>query len=164
MLNRIILEGRLGADPERRQTTTGKIVARLPLPLFNPYQKDSDPTEWIQCEVWNQPADFITKYGKKGHLVSVEGRLRNQRYEDKEGNTRYSVYVAVDRITLLEPRNRQENNATTSNTTKPNNPPPTTKENTPTTSAQSDSPLDISSDKPSNIDDLFKDFDGIMNS
>lgn len=172
MLNRIILEGRLGADPERRETPNGRVVTRLSLPLFNPFKKDSDPTEWVQCEVWNQPAEFITKYGKKGYLVSVDGRLRSQRYVDKDGNTRYNTYISVDRLTLLEPRNRTENNNSTqtnSNTsTAANN--NASNQNSTSNDSFPDNPISVGNDilnpsegSTSSIDELFKDFDGIMN-
>ena len=147
MLNRIILEGRLAADPERKETPNGKVVVRFALPLFNPYQREGESTEWVQCEVWNQPADFIAQYGKKGFLVSVDGRLRNQRYE-VNGETKYRTYVAVDRLTLLEPRNRDNapNKSTSSTQAAPSKPA-----EKPATPAATDS-----------IDDLFKDFDNLL--
>lgn len=160
MLNRIILEGRLGADPERRETPNGRVVARLALPLFNPYQKDNDPTEWIQCEVWNQPAEFICKNGKKGHLVSVEGRLRNQRYTDKEGATKYRTYLSVERLTLLEPKNRRENPVDAPvNTVAPVAPAPVVVPPAPVTPPVTPPVL---AEGTSTIEDLFKDFDNMM--
>lgn len=159
MLNRVILEGRLGADPEKFVTQSGKTRVRFSLPLFNPYQKDGEPTEWMQCEIWNQPAEFIAKNGKKGFLVSVEGRLRNQRYTDKDGNTRYSNFIAVDRLTLLEPRNRRENGGNAEHA--PNNPAPQA-----TSVVSNAAPVTIDPVKQeetkASIDDLFKDFDGLM--
>jgi single-strand DNA-binding protein len=164
MINRIILEGRLGAEPERRETPTGKVVVRFPLPLFNPYKRENEFTEWIQCEVWNQSAEFINQYGKKGALVSVDGRLRNQRYEDKDGNTRYRVYISVDRLTLLEPRNR--NNSS-------NTPSTNQQSNKQTNSSNSSNSANQSTNQPSNqnqhnaggddIDKLFEDFDKMIN-
>lgn len=158
MLNRVILEGRLGADPERRETPNGRVVVRLALPLFNPYQKENDPTEWVQCEVWNQPAEFISKNGKKGHLVSVEGRMRNQRYTDKEGNVKYRTYIAVDRLTLLEPKNRRENQEGEL----PNTQPVPVAPSTPAAPPAPPTILPSANESTSNIDDLFKDFDGLM--
>lgn len=160
MLNRVILEGRLGADPEKFVTQSGKTRVRFSLPLFNPYQKDGEPTEWMQCEIWNQPAEFIAKNGKKGFLVSVEGRLRNQRYTDKDGNPRYSNFISVDRLTLLEPRNRRENNENNENGAPVHNAPVAQTAQVATSVAPID-PVKQEETKTS-IDDLFKDFDGLM--
>lgn len=168
MLNRIIIEGRLGADPEKRETPTGKILARLALPLFNPYQKENEPTEWVQAEVWNKPAEFIIKNGRKGHLVSLEGRLRNQKYTANDGSTKYRTFISVERLTLLEPRNRREN---TGNGNSVNTP---AQENLPVSSnAPANDPLIQSTQNGTNIeleipaqnsslDDMFKEFDQMM--
>ena len=164
MLNRVILEGRLGADPEKFVTQSGKTRVRFSLPLFNPYQKDGEPTEWMQCEIWNQPAEFIAKNGKKGFLVSVEGRLRNQRYTDKDGNTRYSNFISVDRLTLLEPRNRRENTEIAVTNSASTQAPVTQPAPTPVVANNAPAVIDPvkQAETQSSIDDLFKDFDGLM--
>jgi len=149
MLNRIVLIGNLGADPEKNETQSGKTVVRFSLPLHNPFSKEGDKTEWMQCEVWNKTADFLAQYGTKGSLVVVEGRLRNQRYEDKEGNTRYRTFVAVDSLRL---RNNRPNDGSSAPTSKP----------AASTSAAPVSPKQpekTSAPAEENIDDLFKDFD-----
>lgn len=174
MLNRIILEGRLGADPEKRETSTGKILARLALPLFNPYQKDGDATEWIQAEVWNKPAEFIINNGKKGYLVSLEGRLRNQKYTANDGSTKYRTFISVERLTLLEPRNRRENVATndSQNTNKIVEENMTVSNNTPREEPmiqKTNEGVNIELELPSqnqtgnsSLTDMFKDFDKMM--
>jgi len=150
MLNRIVLIGNLGADPEKNETSNGKTVVRFSLPLHNPFSKEGDKTEWMQCEVWNKPAEFLAQYGTKGSLVVVEGRLRNQRYEDKEGNTRYRTFVSVDSLRL---RNNRPNDGS--------NPPATSKPaaSTPTAPVAAKQPEKASAPAEENIDDLFKDFD-----
>ncbi|QST02935.1 single-stranded DNA-binding protein (plasmid) [Pontibacillus sp. ALD_SL1] len=153
MINRIILEGRLGADPERRETHTGKVVATFPLPLFNPYQKNNASAEWTQCEVWNQPAEFICRNGEKGSLVSVEGRLRNQKYEDKEGRTRYRTYISVDRLTLLNKPKSQP---------KPAGEEKEMKQRTESVLHKENKTKEPSDDQ--NMDSLFKDFEKMIQS
>jgi len=150
MMNRVILMGYLGAEPEKTETPTGKTVVRFSLPLHNPFAKEGDRTEWMQCEVWNQPANFISQYGKTGDLVVVEGRIRNQRYETKEGEVRYRTFVSVDSLRL---RNSNRNGNGSGN--------PNQRQNN-----QNQTPAAAPQPKPQpapqqeeNIDDLFKDFD-----
>ena len=143
MLNRVILEGHLGADPERNETPTGKVVTRFPLPLYNPYKKDNEPTEWAQCEVWNKTAEWFAEKGAKGALVSVEGRLRNKPFTDKtSGTTRYSTFISVDRLTLLRSPNPNPN--PNSNSTPSSN------------QAENKKPASNASDE---LDKMFEDFD-----
>lgn len=142
MMNRVILMGHLGADPEKNETTTGKTVVRFSLPLHNPFAKKEERTEWMQCEVWNQPANFLSQYGRKGDLVVVEGRIRNQRYETKEGEVRYRTFVAVDSLRL------RNNNRNTSADAAPVSPAPKP-------AAPKAPPVQ---NVEAEIDDLFKDF------
>jgi single-strand DNA-binding protein len=155
MLNRIVLIGNLGADPEKNETSNGKTVVRFSLPLHNPFSKEGDKTEWMQCEVWNKTAEFLAQYGTKGSLVVVEGRLRNQRYEDKEGNTRYRTFVSVDSLRLRN--NRPNDGSSSPSTSKPASTPANSatpvQHQTNQNQNQNQNPVE------ENIDDLFKDFD-----
>lgn len=104
MLNRVILEGRLGANPVEYKTPSGKVYTYLSLPLFNPFQRDRNSTEWMQCEVWGKSAEFMINNAKKGMTVSVEGRLRNRKHVNSKGETRYITYVATDQCNLHRER------------------------------------------------------------
>lgn len=99
MLNKIILMGRLVADPELRQTTSGLSVATFRIAVDRNYQtKDSTlrQADFIPCVAWRQTADFISKYFSKGRMIALEGSLQSRSYEDKNGNKRTAYEVIVD--------------------------------------------------------------------
>lgn len=80
MLNLIAIQGRLAADPEMRQTTTGKSVASFTL-ACDRGRKDANgnsQTDWISCTAWEKTAGFICKYFQKGSLIAVDGRLQSR--------------------------------------------------------------------------------------
>lgn len=158
MMNRVFLIGHLGADPEKTETPTGKTVVRFSLPLHNPFAKKEDTTEWMQCEVWNQPAIFLSQYGKKGDMVVVEGRIRNQRYQSKEGETRYRTFVAVDSLRLRNNRKSGEGQEYPSQNQQKLNQNKPSFNNTETTAPINNQNQNVSNDE-TNPDDLFKDFD-----
>lgn len=99
MLNRIILMGRLTADPELRQTSGGTSVAAFSLAVERNYQsKDSNDrqADFINCVAWRQTGEFISRYFSKGRMIAVEGSLQSRRYEDKTGAKRTAFEVVVD--------------------------------------------------------------------
>ncbi len=100
-LNKVMLIGNLGADPEVRSTANGTRVANLSLATSrqwnNPAGERQEKTEWHRIVVWNSRvsklADFAEKYLKKGDRVYAEGRIEYRTWEDREGNTRYSTEI-----------------------------------------------------------------------
>lgn len=104
MINRVILEGRLGADPVRYQTASNKVYTFLSVPLFDPFQKDRSTSEWMQCQVWGKSAEYMLENAKKGMVVSLEGRLRNRKITNAQGETTYRTYIAVERANLIRER------------------------------------------------------------
>lgn len=97
MLNRIILMGRLVADPELKITPSGVAVCRFKIAVDRPYQKDKEKqADFIPCTAWRNTAEFVSKYFSKGKMIIVEGSLRNNDYTDKDGVKHYSMNVQVD--------------------------------------------------------------------
>lgn len=89
MLNVVALQGRLGRDPEIRQTTTGKQVATFTL-ACDRGRKDANgrtTADWIQIVAWDRLADFAAKWLTKGQMVTVDGRLQSRTYQAKDGTT-----------------------------------------------------------------------------
>ncbi len=104
-VNKAILAGHLGKDPEIRYTSTNIPVANFSIATNQVYRdkngENQDTTEWHNIVAWNKLAEVAEKVLKKGRLVYVEGRLQTRQWEDKEGNTRYTTEVRADNMTLL---------------------------------------------------------------
>lgn len=103
-INKVILVGHLGKDPEVRHLDGNVTVASFPLATSEMYNKDGrrvEQTEWHNIVMWRGLAEVAAKYLFKGKLVYVEGKLRTRTYEDKEGIRRYITEVVADNFTLL---------------------------------------------------------------
>lgn len=102
-MNKVILTGRIANDLELKATTTGKSICEFRLATNRPVVRDGEKVaDFINCRVWNKSAENLVKYQTKGNLIAVIGRMQVDRYEDKEGNTRYSNYVLVEDLEYLE--------------------------------------------------------------
>jgi single-strand DNA-binding protein len=103
MLNRVFLHGRLTKDPELRQTTSGIAVVKFSVAVDRPYSKGKEKEcDFIECVAWRQTAEFISRYFSKGSAIIIEGQLRNNNYEDKNGAKHYSYTVLVDQVHFAE--------------------------------------------------------------
>ncbi|EFK59686.1 single-stranded DNA-binding protein [Sphingobacterium spiritivorum] len=103
-INKVILVGHLGKDPEIRYLEGNVSVASFPLATSETFNKDGrkvEQTEWHNIVMWRGLADVAAKYLNKGRLVYIEGRLRTRTYEDKEGIRRYTTEVVAENFTLL---------------------------------------------------------------
>ena len=100
MLNKIIIMGRLTADPEQRTTQGGTSVALLTVAVDRDYapQGTKKETDFIKVVAWRQTADFIARYFGKGNMIIVEGRLQVRNYEDKDGIKRTIAEVVADKV------------------------------------------------------------------
>lgn len=98
MLNRVILMGRLTADPELKQTANGISVVSFSLAVDRNFSSKGAEraTDFINCVAWRQTAEFISRYFAKGRLMAVEGSLQVRNYVDKNENKRQAVEVVVD--------------------------------------------------------------------
>lgn len=138
--NKITLIGNLGRDPEVRSISADRKVADFSVAVTDAYTDKSgqrqEKTEWFRVSFWNQKADVVEKYLKKGNPVHVEGRLSVRTYTDKDGKERYSLEVLGTELTLLGSRpsdseggnnynasSSQASNSFASPTTKPMAPP-----------------------------------------
>lgn len=101
MLNKIILMGRLGRDPEVRYTQSGTPVASFSLAVDRDFVDQATgrrPTDWIEVVAWNAKAKFAQQYFRKGQLAVVEGRLQIRDWTDKEGAKRRTAEVVAEQI------------------------------------------------------------------
>jgi single-strand DNA-binding protein len=102
-MNNICLVGRIGQDPELKQTPNGVPVCSFTVAVKRPHVKDT--TDWIPCVAWRQAAEYLCKYGKKGSTVAVTGVLTTRNYEDKNGQKRTAYEILVDALNLLSESN-----------------------------------------------------------
>lgn len=104
-VNRVILVGHLGADPEMRYTNNGQAVCNMRIATSESWtDKDGNKqerTEWHSISAWGKQAEFCGQYLAKGRQVYVEGRLQTREYQDKEGITRKVWEVQADRVNGL---------------------------------------------------------------
>ena len=104
-VNRVILVGNLGRDPEVRVTPTGKTVTHFPLATSEVWNDNAgerkERTEWHNVVVWGKAAEAAGKYLGKGRQVYVEGSLRTRQYDDKDHVRRYVTEVVAQRVQFL---------------------------------------------------------------
>ena len=104
-VNKVILVGNLGKDPEVRYLDNGVAVANFSLATTENYKNKQgervSQTEWHNIVFWRGLAEVAEKYLKKGDSVYVEGKLRTRRLEDKDGNTKYTTEILADNMTML---------------------------------------------------------------
>lgn len=108
-MNCIELIGRLTAKPELRYTTSNIAYSRFTIAVNRPRQKDKEQeTDFIDCLVWRGQAENLVNYQDKGSLIAIEGSIRKDSYDDKDGNKRYNTYVQADRIEYLGTKKTSE--------------------------------------------------------
>lgn len=111
-INKVILVGNLGADPEIRYTGTGKPVANVSLAASEEWKdKDGEKqerTEWVRLVAFDGLAEILEKYTSKGSKIYVEGKLQTREWENKEGKTQYTTEVIVQQILLLDGRSNSD--------------------------------------------------------
>ena len=104
-VNKVILVGNLGKDPEVRYLDNGVAVANFSLATTENYKNKEgervSQTEWHNIVLWRGLAEVAEKWLKKGSSVYVEGKIRTRKWEDKNGNTRYSTEILGDNMTML---------------------------------------------------------------
>jgi single-strand DNA-binding protein len=103
-INKVILVGHLGKDPEVRYLEGGVSVASFPLATSESYNKEGrkvEQTEWHNIVMWRGLADVAAKYLQKGKLVYIEGKLRTRSFEDKGGVKKYTTEIVAENFTIL---------------------------------------------------------------
>jgi single-strand DNA-binding protein len=108
-VNKVILVGRLGADPEKAVTGSGKNVTKFNLATGETWKdkngQKQERTEWHRIVVWGPQADSCASYLSKGRQVYIEGRIQTRQWDDKEGNKRYTTEVVAQNVQFLGSKN-----------------------------------------------------------
>ena len=114
-VNRVILIGNLGKDPETRYLPNGDAVANFTIATTETFKDKSgakqEQTEWHRISLFGRTAEVAGEYLKKGSPVYIEGRIRTRKWQDKEGQDRYTTEIIGDRMQLLGSRSGAENMA-----------------------------------------------------
>ncbi len=110
MLNKVILMGRLVAEPDVRSTPSGVSVTTFSLAVDRGYAKlgEEKQVDFIQIVCWRSTADFVGKYFSKGQLVAVEGAIRTRNYTDQSGTKRYITEVVANEVFFAEGKKQQQ--------------------------------------------------------
>ena len=111
-LNKCMIIGNLGRDPEMRYTPSGQAVTQFTVATNRNYrdqnQEGQKETEWFRVVVWGQQAERAAENLKKGNKVYVEGRIQTRQWEDQSGQKRYTTELIANPVTSLERRERDE--------------------------------------------------------
>ena len=114
-LNKVVLAGRITADPELKQTPSGVSVLRFTLAVNRRFSKNNEQgeqqTDFITMVAWRQTAEFIAKYFKKGSAICVTGSIQTRNWQDQQGNRRYATEVVADEAMFVESRNESGSGA-----------------------------------------------------
>ena len=110
-LNKCMIIGNLGRDPEMRYTPSGQAVTQFSVATNRNYRDPQgewqSETEWFRVVVWGDQGERVAEYLRKGHKVYVEGRLQTRQWEDQSGNKRYTTELIANRVQSLERRDRE---------------------------------------------------------
>jgi len=111
-VNKVILVGNLGKDPELKHFENGGVKANFPLATSESYKDKTgnrvDQTEWHNVVLWRAQAEFAEKYLKKGYTIYVEGKLRTRSWEDQNQVKKYITEVVADSISILNKNERKD--------------------------------------------------------
>lgn len=111
MANRIVITGRLVADPELRQTASNISVAKMRIAVPRKFSKE-DKTDFFSVEAWRGTADFIGKHFQKGKLIEIDGSLQTQPWEDKAGSKHQGVFIVADQVSFVGDKPKEQFAAT----------------------------------------------------
>jgi single-strand DNA-binding protein len=107
-VNKVILVGNLGRDPETRYTTSGEAVTNVSIATTDTWKDKSgekqERTEWHRVAFFGKLAEIAGEYLKKGSQVYVEGRLQTRKWQDKDGQDKYTTEIVADRMQMLGSR------------------------------------------------------------
>lgn len=112
-LNKAMIIGRLGQDPDVRYTQSNTAVANMSVATSERYKDKSgewkENTEWHRVVAWGRTAEICQEYLKKGSLVYIEGPIQTRQWEDKEGQTRYTTEIKALTMTMLDSKGSSQN-------------------------------------------------------
>lgn len=104
-VNKVFIIGRLGRDPEAKYAQSGQAMANLSVATDESYTKDGqkiEKTEWHRIVVWGKQAEFCGNYLTKGRLVYIEGKLETRKWQDKNGQDKYTTEIIAARVQALD--------------------------------------------------------------
>ena len=111
-INKVILIGNAGKDPECKTLQDGTATAKITLATTESYRLKTGElqtrTDWHQVVAWRGLATLAAQYIHKGSLLYVEGKLRSRQYEDKEGNNKYITEIVADQLILLDKKMKEQ--------------------------------------------------------
>ena len=120
-VNKVILVGRLGADPEMRSTASGMSVANVTIATSEKWMdkktnQNQERTEWHKVVFWNRLAEIVGQYLRKGSSIYVEGSLQTKKWQDQSGQDRYTTEIVARSMQMLGDKgdnadNQKQNNA-----------------------------------------------------
>ncbi len=111
MVNKVILIGNLGADPEVRYSQSGTAVANFRVATTETWKKEGEKeelTEWHRVVTFGRLAEICGEYLSKGSKVYIEGRIQTRKWEDRDGNPRYTTEIVAREMKMLSPRGADE--------------------------------------------------------
>lgn len=100
LLNRVMVIGRLTKDPDLQKTQSGHTIAKITVATDRPTKDEK--TDYIDCIAWDRAAEIVDRFGRKGNLVYVEGRLEIDSYKAADGSNKYIARVNLSKFLLLE--------------------------------------------------------------
>lgn len=123
-INKVILVGNLGKDPEVRYLEGGTAVANFPIATSETYKDRNSgerktTTEWHNIVLWRGLAEIAEKYLKKGSQVYIEGKLKTRQWQDKDGNNRYTTEIVGDNLQMLGRKDDSNSSAPVASTSTP---------------------------------------------
>lgn len=108
-MNKVVLIGRLTADPDIRHTQSGKCVASYRLAVDRAFKSDGQPeADFISCVAWGKSGEFCQRYLHKGMKIALEGRIQTRTYDDKDGKKVYVTEVIVEHHEFCEGRKQSD--------------------------------------------------------
>ena len=115
MLNRVILMGRLVADPELKTTPSGISVTSFRIAVERSYAKAGEErqADFFNIVCWRNTAEFVCKYFPKGSLIALEGQLQTRTFQDKDGSNRYIVEVLADKVSFTGEKTAEKQSKST---------------------------------------------------
>lgn len=114
MLNKAMLIGNLGADPELRYTQNGAAVASFTVATTRKWKdkegQQQEETDWLKIVAWQRLGEICGEYLHKGSKVYVEGRIQTRKWQDKDGNDRFTTEIVASDVQFLSPKGSSEGN------------------------------------------------------
>ena len=113
-MNSVILIGRIGKDPELKQTASGQSVCNCSLATSESFKNKAgekqEKTDWHNLQIWGTSADTFAKWVKKGDRIGIEGKISYRQWDDKDGNKKYATEIIVARFEFLNDKKKDPSN------------------------------------------------------